>query len=173
MRVLHDYDKDRLSGRWALKRGLHLIAYAVRVKLGLHDPIETETDRYLETLLMLDRLCGVESVVGLLDPVAEKKPHLKGLVEGYGADLRMHHHMGERGDPNRTRTWEPPLTQGRATWHYEEDWIAGHAGKLGAGELPVWHADYPYRVEDYIRFLYAWRFGGFDPYAGTNRGEVE
>jgi hypothetical protein len=167
MKVLHDYDSGGLGGYYALRRGIKLLIYALKRWLGVADP-GFETDRYLETMLKLDALCGVDSVVGLRDTVIFMNNHLPAMVMGYGAELHNHWHIGEVNDPDRKRFWNPPLNQPNKTWQYEVDWINGKALRLEPGELPIWHADYPYRFSDYVDFLYAWRFGGFDPYAQSD-----
>lgn len=164
MKILHDYDSGGLSGSWALRRGISLIVYAIKRGLGLA-PRGYETDRYMETLIKLDKLCGVESIIGIRDTVSRVEPGLFAVAEGYGADVRNHIHIGANDDPNKRRLWEPPLEgMGIHAYHYEDAWITGDPVKLGSAELPVWHVDYPYRFGDYVDFLYACKFGGFNPY---------
>ena len=164
MKILIDYDDSYQSRGGAWRHGWKLIRYAVLSKLGFNPRGDDEADSYLLTLVRLNALCGVETVVGLRDVVEKAKPYLRGNLSGFKVDVRRHVHIGENSDPNRRRIWDPPLHQSRATWHYDRDYAAGRKPRLEAGELPVFHADYPYLIGDYIRFLYEWKVLGISPY---------
>ena len=168
MKVLIDYDNPHQSRGEAWRRGWKLIRYAVMSKLGFNPKGDDESDNYLLTLVRLNKLCGVESVIGLRDVVEETKPYLRATLTGFDVDIRRHTHIGPNSDPKRARIWQPPLHQSRATWHYDMDYVAGRKPKLEADELPIFHADYPNLIGDYIRFLYEWKVLGISPY-----GEAE
>jgi hypothetical protein len=163
LKVLIDYDHPQINRGWAWRRGRQLITYALRRKLGL-EASNDETDDYLQTLIRLNKLCGIETAVGLRDVVEIEKPELRGMLEDSGVEVHSHIHLGENSDPNRQRKWNPPLNQSRATWHYDQDYVAGIHPRLRPGELPCFHADYPYLLSHYIKFLYEWKILGVNPY---------
>lgn len=153
MRVLHDWDHPQINRGWAFRRGRQLLNYAFRSKLGV--PTENnEAFEYLQTLLMLDKLVGVQPVVGLRDIVTTAIPGIRRICEDYGALVHSHHHIGDNSDPNRIRTWDPPLNQGPESWHYDQDYARRRQPKLRPDSLSVFHIDYPWLLPEYIRFLY-------------------
>lgn len=154
--VLHDWDNPYPSGSWALKRGISLICYAV-TKFLKHPmgSVANETDSYVITLLKLDELLGIRPIFGLRDEVSAVKGSTASMLKLGGYDVRRHVHVGERLDPKRTRTWEPPLNQSPATWHFEDDCIAHRPTQLFEGELPCWHIDYPHHLRAYIDYLHS------------------
>jgi len=155
-KVLFDWDTPCLSGRWALKQGIILAIYGVLKILGIDYPkaIVNETDDYAFTLLKLNDMLGIKTVIGVQDRVkAEKSQTIKKIIEA-GYDVRRHTHISESPDTNRQRLWEPPLNQPPHTWHYDVDYIKGNSVKILPGELPIWHFDRPYHLKNYIDFLY-------------------
>ena len=156
MKVLFDWDNPNLSGKWAIRQGIYLIVYGVLKFLGVNFPreIANETDDYASTILKLNDMLGVETVIGIRDPVkAAKTRTVEKMVEA-GCDVRRHIHIGKNSDPNRQRLWEPLLKQTPHTWHYDIDYVAGKPMNLLPGELPLWHFDRPYHLKNYIDFLY-------------------
>lgn len=165
MKVLHDYDNVKPFRSYAFRRGLRMVAYAISDKLGLGlFPMDDELESYMETLIKLDKLVGVEPIVGIRDKVLEAKPHLFQRSQSLGADTRRHFHVGADNDPKRVRGWDPPLTLSRAVHMYDREWVKGTAGKIGKGDVPIWHVDYPHLLPNYIDFLYRWKILGESPY---------
>lgn len=160
MKVLHDWDQPNLSGSYAIKRGIKLIIYGICKGIGVYpkyvEDIYRETDEYAVTLSRLDKLLGVEPIFGIQETVKYEKQETidKYLSED---DVRKHIHIGKASNPNRQRLWEPPLTQSKDTWHYDEDYYNGYEVALKEGELPVFHVDRPYRLQTYIKYLYEHR----------------
>ncbi len=158
MKVLHDMDRPYLGAFPALKRGAMLILYAisrvVRLRFEFMDNIYEEVRENADVLIKLDKLVGVESVVGVRDEICRSYPHIMERLKEYDVDVREHIHIGKR-HLNRKRLWIPPLNQPKETWHYDRDYIDGNKVMLKKGQLPIWHIDRPDRVKDYINFLYS------------------
>ena len=161
IRILHDYDEPHLRSYYAIKRGLKLLLYGVCKRLGLRltiiEPIYNEVREYADTLIKLDKLVGVTSVMGIRDKVQEHYPEIMEELSEYCVDLRTHIHIGDIPDPNRIRTWEPINKLENITsnvWHYDTDYVMGQRPKLKDGEIPIWHIDRPHFLKHYINFLY-------------------
>jgi len=157
--MLIDWDQPNLSGSYAIKRGIKLIAYGICKKFGLKpkfvEEIYKETDEYAITLSRLNELLGIYTIYGIRDNVKyEKNPTIEQLWKN---DVRRHIHIGENNDPDRQRLWEPALNQSKDTWYYDEDYYNGHEVTLKEGELPVFHVDRPFRLQTYIKYLYEHR----------------
>lgn len=120
------------------------------------DSIEAQR-KYLDTLISLDNLSGVTPVLGIKNTIYDLYPDLdQELREKFGQiDIRVHVHVIEDFKiPQRRRLWIPPLTQTKATWRYDSDWSRhGRLTLLKAGELPVFHVDYPNYLGSYIEWL--------------------
>jgi hypothetical protein len=126
------------------------------IRIKYVEDIYTQTDKYVETLVKLNSLVGVEGVFGIRDCVAEEKRLTISYLKNSGQDVRRHIHVLKKG-PNRKRLWEPPLNQSMDTWHFDSDYHNGVEVKLKEGELPVFHVDLPYRLSTYIDYLYKHR----------------
>ena len=160
--VLHDWDSSGVYGRRTLLQKMVssfciLVASYVSVLLRLkffREPYEAyraEKRRYLDTLLKLDTLTGVTPIFGIRDTVLTEYPELVNYPH-----LRVHRHIGEPPDPNRTRTWEPPLNQPQYSWRYDSAYVEGHRVLLRSRDTyPIWHVDHPHYLPNYIDFLYA------------------
>lgn len=165
MKVLHDWDRLWVDGGWARKRGLSLLFYYLSRKFPVllkikhfrenSEVIESEQMNYMETLVKLDKLSGVTPIFGIRDIIRIKYGNgIDELAIKYDLDVRRHIHRGEPPDPARERLWDPPLSQTRATWHFDTKWIRGDNLVLKPGELPVWHVDMPHNLAHYIDYLY-------------------
>ena len=160
--VLHDWDNSGVYGRRAILQKMVssfciLVASYVSVLLRLkffREPYEAyraEKRRYLDTLLKLDTLTGVTPIFGIRDTVLTEYPELVNYPH-----LRVHRHIGEPPDPNRTRTWEPPLNQPQYSWRYDSAYVEGHRVLLRSRDTyPIWHVDHPQYLTNYIDFLYS------------------
>lgn len=164
MRVLHDWDSVTISGRKALRCGISLVVYALskwapwlnhvgRIKRN-NKELEEERLKYMETLIKLDELIGIEPIFGITDEVMERySDEILQMKDDYGLDVRRHIHIGRPPDPNRLRLWEPPLSQSMKSWNFETDYIEGR-GELEPGDLPLFHVDFPENVRFYIAYIY-------------------
>ncbi len=169
MRVLHDYDEPHLSAKYAIRRGLRLLLYGISKYLGFKtksiESIYEETRENADTLVKIDRLVGVTTIMGIRDKVQEYYPNIISELEEYGVDVRTHMHIGEAPDNNRIRTWEPIEGLEKITsnvWHYDKDHVLNKRPKLGDGEIPIWHVDRPNWIKYYIDFLYEAFIDGAD-----------
>lgn len=166
MKVLHDWDSLDLSGRWVLKRGFSLLLYALgrafnflnRIKWVRENTkaIEDEALAYMETLIKLNALCGVKEIYGVRDIIRKKYgDEIDALSLKYDLDIRRHIHIGKNSDPNRIRTWVPPLYgQTSNSWHFDTKYARGTKIVLGPNELPIFHVDRPYLLARYIDYLF-------------------
>ncbi len=160
--VLHDWDSDTLYGKRILLQGIlssviilavTFIPFLLRVRFfrDIHEKYRAKKRRYLDTLSKLDTLIGVTPIFGIRDTVLAKYPDLKTYP-----NLRVHTHIGKAPDPNRVRTWNPPLNQPSYTWRYDMNYVMGKPVLLKSRDTyPVWHVDYPQHLPHYIDFLYA------------------
>jgi len=160
--VLHDWDDANLYGKRFILKSLFssicllavsILPFLVRFKIFRepHEAYRTEKRRYLDTLSKLDTLTGVTPIFGIRDTVLTEYPNLKTYP-----NLRIHTHKGEPPDPNRIRTWKPPLNQPQYTWRYDLDYVAGKTVLLKTRDTyPIWHVDNPHHLTHYIDFLYA------------------
>lgn len=158
MRILHDWDEPYLGRKDAIFQGIKLILYGI-CKWFMFKPkflkeIYEERKRNLDTIIKLDKLVGINSVIGIRWKVYIHFPTIFKDLEKYDIDVREHIHIGDDKNPYRKREWIPELNQSRNTWHYDRDWIEGNEPKLKDGELPIWHIDYPKILPYYIDFLY-------------------
>ena len=159
--VLHDWDSPSVYGRRALFdkmiQSFCVLIVSVlpilsrfRIFREPYDAYRLEKRRHLDTLLKLDTLTGVTPIFGIRDVVISEYPELANYPH-----LRVHRHIGEPPDPNRIRTWEPPLNQPPYTWHYDTDYVNGKKVLLKNHDIfPVWHVDHVHYLSDYICFLY-------------------
>ena len=160
--VLHDWDSPGVYGRRAVLQKMvssfcvlaaSYFPLLLRLKF-FREPYEAyraEKRRYLDTLLKLDTLTGVTPIFGIRDTVLTEYPELVNYPH-----LRVHRHIGEPPDPNRTRTWEPPLNQPQYSWRYDSAYVEGHRVLLRSRDTyPIWHVDHPHYLPNYIDFLYA------------------
>lgn len=169
MKILHDWDRTWISGKWAKNRGISLICYALSRKFPLlnrikyfhenSESIRAEQLAYMETLIKLDKLCGVTSVFGIRDIIKERYgKKIDGLTALYDIDVRRHVHIGKNSDPNRTRTWEPYLYQPMENWSFDNRWInarkQGRKLVVNPNMLAGFHVDYPHHLSYYIAYLY-------------------
>lgn len=165
MMVLHDWDRLWIGGGWARSRGLSLLCYYLsrkfrplsRIKYFREnaDRIEAEQLTYMETLIKLNKLSGINPIFGIRDLIRTRYgDEIDELAMRYDLDIRRHIHIGEYPDPDRERLWDPPLPQPRTNWHFDTRWIRGEKLVLEPGELPVWHVDMPYNLAHYIDYLY-------------------
>ncbi len=160
--VLHDWDSDTLYGKRILLQGIFssvcilvvsFMPFLLRVRFvrDIHEKYRANKRRYLDTLSKLDTLIGVTPIFGIRDTVLAKYLDLKTYP-----NLRVHTHIGKVPDPNRVRTWDPPLNQPSYTWRYDMDYMSGKPVLLKSRDTyPVWHVDYPQHLSHYIDFLYA------------------
>ena len=160
--VLHDWDSSALYGKRAILQRMVssfciLAASYMPILLRLkffHVPYEAyraEKRRYLDTLAKLDSLAGVTPIFGIRDTILAEHPELKTYP-----GLRVHRHIGEPPNPERTRTWEPPLNQPQYTWRYDSDYVEGNPVSLKTRDTyPILHVDHPHYLSNYIDFLYA------------------
>ena len=165
LNVLHDWDILKLSGHWAMKRGISLLSYFLTIKLPFlyktkyfkenAKRSEFEKLAYMETLIKLNLLCGVNPIFGVRDIIrARYGKEINSLAIKYNVDIRSHTHIGEPPDPDRKRIWDLPLTQSEATWHFDLNYANGMKYILKDGELPIWHVDRPHYLPVYIDYLY-------------------
>jgi len=165
MKVLHDWDRLLIEGGWVKRRFISLFLYGLcrkfeflrKIKyLKLNaEKLEAEQLAYMLTLIKLDRLCGVTPVFGIKDEIRERHDTaINALAEKHGLDVRRHTHIGDETDPDRKRTWTPPLTQSRDTWNFDTEYIRGNRISLKPNELAIWHIDRPHYLKHYIDYLY-------------------
>ncbi|MBA7491581.1 hypothetical protein ES702_02129 [subsurface metagenome] len=166
MKVLHDWDRLEVSGRWARSRGISLLLYALgrkfnflkRIKFIRENTkaVETEKLAYMETVIKLNTICGVQQIYGIRDLIREKyDKEINALTSKYGIDVRRHIHIGKNSDPKRIRIWIPSLYgQTRESWHFDTKYARGEKVVLGFNERPIFHLDYPYRLALYIDYIF-------------------
>lgn len=158
MRVLHDWDEPHRSGKRAIYRGIKLILYGIfkwfMFKPKFLNDLYGENRRNLDIIIKLDKLVGVNSVVGIRDKICRYYPEIFKELKKYGIDVRQHIHIGTDKCPLRKRKWVPELVQPRNTWHFDRDYVEGVEPKLMSDELSIWHVDYPEFLSYYIEFLY-------------------
>jgi hypothetical protein len=152
IRVLHDFDSPFLSGRYALSRGLRLIVFALSKKLPFLRPfvkdVYVECYSYCLTLARLDKLIGLESTFGLRREVEKEFPDLRGVLEEMGLDVRRHVHISKA-----EVTWNPPLNVEPEYWFFDQAYATGRMKPSRDTKWAVFHADYPYLLNHYVRFL--------------------
>jgi hypothetical protein len=157
VQVLHDFDNAYVSGKYAFKRGIRLILYAVSRKLGFLGrfckDVYEENYRYTFTLFALDRLLGIDSVFGINDRVEETFPGLRKKLDDAGARTVRHWHVS-RDEVH----WDPELKVPSSQWWMDQEYARGTRSPK-PGEWLVFHCDYPYLLQAYIRCLYELRKG--------------
>lgn len=173
--VLHDWDDPSPNRR----RGFLVEAvFNLKVGLAVRFPFLREVFNeayqdaclmkvnYLNTLLRLDELVGVTSIIGLKDDVVEEYPEILNVLRAGGVDVRLHYHIGKDfKDSNRKRTWDPPLNQPRYTWHYDTNWVNGKQELLKQSDTyPIWHVDHIQYLQNYIEFLHKTIINGGEVY---------
>jgi len=153
IRVLHDFDSPFLSGRYALKRGLQLIVYALSKKLPFIRPlvkdVYMESYEYCLTLARLDRLVGLQSVFGLTGVVEQQFPDLREKLHEMGYEAHKHVHFSKT-----SVAWDPPLSVDPKYWFFDQQYAAGEVKVNGNTEWAVFHADYPHLFDYYVSFLH-------------------
>lgn len=166
MKVLHDWDRLEIKGGWARRRGISLLLYCLVRKFNflrkikyLHENaerIEAEKIAYMETLIKLNKISGVDPIFGIRDIVRAKYgAEIDRLILDHDIDVRRHIHIGENSDPNRIRVWVPPLYgQTRVSWHFDTKFARGEKVVLGPEELPIFHVDRPFHLALYIDYLF-------------------
>jgi len=159
--ILHDWDSAGVYGKRVLldKMVYYFCVFVAsylpfllrfRVFREPYEAYQAENRRHLDILRKLDALAGVTPIFGIRDTVLAIYPDLKTYPH-----LRVHRHIGNPPDPNRTRTWEPPLNQPQYTWRYESNYVEGKKVLLKSRDTyPIWHVDHPHYLPDYIDFLY-------------------
>jgi hypothetical protein len=160
IKVLHDFDSPFLSGRYALKRGIQLVLYAISKKIKFlrrFDKIKdvyNETEKYAQTLAKLDKISNVQSFFGIHNNVRTIFPEFPKVLKQYDANIIEHWH--ELSNGSSISKWNPPLCQRKETWHYDLDYKSKgkQVVKLEKDEMPIFHVDYPYLLECYIDWLY-------------------
>jgi len=149
--VLHDFDNPCLSGKYALRRGLKLVVYAVSKKIPLLrrwvKDIYEETYSNCKTLAALDKLLGIESRFGLKPEVLEAFPELDKELAEMGFRIHKHTHIS-RDDVR----WDPPLDVEKEAWFFDQTFSGNHKIPEHA-KWAVFHADYPFLLPTYIDFL--------------------
>lgn len=137
MKVLHDYD-------------------------GAFPEFEKECRAYLDTLIQLDRLAGVEPIIGIKSTVYDVFPDIeKKLRDRYGElDIRIHVHVIEDfKNENRSRHWIPALNVDKRLWRYDSEFVQkDNLILLKKGEIPNFHVDHPDYLSKYIEWLYRIKF---------------
>ena len=166
MKVLHDWDRLEVSGRWARNRGLSLLLYALgrkftflnRIKYMRENSAKIEGEKlaYMRTLIKLNKLCGIDQIFGIRDIVKNRyAEEINALRFYYSLDVRRHIHIGENDDPYRIRSWIPPLPkQTYNSWHFDTKFARGKKVALKSGELAIFHVDYPFHLALYIDYLF-------------------
>lgn len=167
--ILHDWDRTWIEGGWAIKRSISLFCYMLSRKFPILNRVKyfrinfegvcVEQLAYMETLIKLDKLCGVTSIFGIRDVIRESYgKKIDELTLLYGVDVRRHIHIGEPPDPNRVRIWEPYLYQPMENWSFDNRWIgARKKGKkitVNSNMLAGFHVDYPQHLSYYIDYLF-------------------
>jgi len=152
IRVLHDFDSSFLSGRYALKRGLKLVVFALSKWMPFLRPfvkdVYEESYRYCLTLAKLDKLVGVESVFGLRKEVEDRFPELRSSLQEMGFKVHGHSHLSKTDV-----IWDPPLDVASRYWFFDQKYATGEMQPTEETEWAVFHADYPHLLEHYIKFL--------------------
>lgn len=166
--VLHDMDLSSWDTLAAIKRGIKLIIYAIsrifRVRFSFVEDIYLEARKNADIIIKLDKLVGVESIIGINTDVLRDHPNIMKELREFCPDVREHIHIGDKNyrplgwrkfsDPNRKRLWIPPLDQPKETWHYDLDYEKGTLPLLKEGQLPIFHIDSMNSLSNYINFLY-------------------
>lgn len=166
LKILHDFDNAYPSGRWAFKRGLRFILYALSRRLPFLKrfcaDIYGENYDNAFTLLALNDLVGVKALFGINDRVAAEFPNLRGELESLGARTIRHWHAGI-DNPH----WDPELDISRSRWWFDQEYAAGKRTP-STGEWILFHCDYPHLLPAYIRCLHELIFG-HEPETGRNK----
>lgn len=165
MKILHDWDRTLIEGRWARNRSFSLFLYCLSRKFPFINRIKYFDDNarkveaaqlaYMETLIQLAKISGVTPIFGIRDVIRERYgKEIDALAIKYDVEIRRHIHIGEIPDPDRKRLWEPPLTQSKDTWGFGVKYARGERVVLKEGELAIWHVDRPQFLPIYISYLY-------------------
>lgn len=166
MNVLHDWDRTVIDGGWAKRRSFSLFLYCLVRKFNFlrhikyfrenAEKIEAEQMAYMETLIKLNKICNVNMIFGIRDAVHDRYAgEIDKLALAYKLDVRRHLHIGEDNDPNRVRSWIPPLPeQTKSSWHFDIKFAKNEKVKLAKNERPIFHIDRPRHLALYIDYLY-------------------
>ena len=82
--VLHDFDSPYLSGKYALRRGVQLVLYALSKKirffrrLTIVKEVYEETESYAITLAKLSKITGIQAIFGINRNVNLINPEISG-----------------------------------------------------------------------------------------------
>lgn len=155
LRILHDFDNPYPSGRWALKRGISLILYAIsRWVPPLQrwcSEVYLENYEYAKTLAQLDVLLGIHSLFGINRRVIRIFPNLRRDL--LGMDIKDEAIVDHWHVSAHEVHWHPTLIVPKEDWFFDQDWSKGRR-ILPSGQYAVFHADYPYLLSSYIDFLW-------------------
>jgi len=157
LKVLHDFDNAYPSGRWAFKKGFHLLLYAASRRLPFlkkycADVYRENYDNAF-TLLALNDLVGVRGIFGINDRVSAEFPNLRAELESLGGHTIRHWHAG-LDNPH----WDPELNISRQQWWFDQEYAAGKR-RPSASEWILFHCDYPQLLPAYIKCLHELVFG--------------
>jgi hypothetical protein len=158
--ILHDFDSPYLSGKYALRRGVQLVLYALSKKirffrkLTIVKEVYNETWSYAITLAKLSKIAGIQAIFGINRNLNLINPEISSELEKYGAKVIEHWH--DILDGVSVSKWNPPITQRKKTWHYDIEFVCKGKKifKLKPGEMAIFHVDYPYLLSHYINWLY-------------------
>jgi hypothetical protein len=153
LKVVHDFDNAFPSGRWALKRGLQLVLYALSRKIGFLkrfcEEVYCENYDYAITFRRLDMLLGINAFYGIHNRILPDHPQIKEELQKMGAHVRDHHH-----DVNEV-TYSPslPFEVPRSQWWFDLEYSQGKRG-VNPDEVIEFHCEHPYLLAHYIRCVY-------------------
>jgi len=151
IRVLHDFDSPYPSGKYALRRGVRLVVYAVSKKVPLLrrlvEDIYAEAYSNCRTLATIDKLLAVDSRFGLREEILKAFPGLDKELAAMGFSVHRHYHVS-RDDVR----WEPPLDVEKDAWFFDQEFDQHHEINEHL-KWAVFHADYPQLLSAYIDFL--------------------
>jgi hypothetical protein len=87
MKVLHDWDDPYLNWKWAALIGLRYLFYAFfsffGIRMNFLNDINNELRNYSETLIQLDRLCGIKSIFGIREKIIKEYPDIIEKLSSY------------------------------------------------------------------------------------------
>jgi hypothetical protein len=157
LKVVHDFDNPYMSGRWALRRGIQLITYALSRKISFLKrycrEVYAENEANSYTLYALDRLLGIRGIFGINDVVEKEFSGLRKRLGELGAPTVRHWHVSKD-----EVHWEPELGIPRTQWWFDQEYSCGIRSPK-PDEWLVFHCDYPHLLPAYIQCLYELRFG--------------
>lgn len=156
LKVLHDYDNPYISGKWAIKRGILLIVFAISRKIPFLRRfcanVYCEAYEYTFTLHALDQLLGISSIFGINDSVEAEFPGLRDKLNRMSAQVARHWHVSEE-----EVHWDPELNVPSSQWWFDQEY-AQRKRSVDPKDWIVFHCDYPHLLSHYIRCIYALKF---------------